>query len=308
MTCLKNILLVTIVSAVVACSPKPLMVNQIADMVDDGMTAFERDDDLELMERALPANIKLLEALLENSPDDTRLLTLLSRLYGSYAFGFVETRLEKALFITPSVDTSGQGPDSLRDKVNRYYGKGVDYALRALENSVPGATNAFQKVNTIAPYLEQLGDKEVASLYWYGFNLGAWVNRNLDSIRAVSRAHVARQVMQRVIEIDPAYHYGGAHLFLMIYFGSRPSMMGGSQITAREHYQLLKQIAGDDYLLSDLFYARFCLLQQQDREAFVAVMQRIVDHPPGNSDLALYNAIAGRRAAIYLSAMDAWFE
>ena len=85
-------------------------------------------------------------------------------------------------------------------------------------------------------------------------------------------------------------------------------MMGGSQVMAREHYQQLKQIAGDDYLLSDLFYARFCLLQQQEREAFVAVMQRIVDHPPGNSGMALYNAIAGRRAAIYLSAVDAWFE
>lgn len=308
MTYLRHILLVSMVLVAVACSPKPLMVSQIADLVDDGITAFERDDDLELMEKAFPANIKLLETLLANSPDDNQLLTLLSRLYGSYAFGFVETRLEKTLYIGPSVDTGGQNLESLRDQVNRYYEKGVDYALHALENRAPGAANAFQKVDTIAPYLEQLGDKEVAPLYWYGFNLGAWVNRNLDSISAVSRAHVAQQVMQRVIEIDPAYHYGGAHLFLMAYFGSRPPMMGGSQIRAREHYQQLKQVAGDDYLLPDLFFARFCLPQQQDREAFVAVMQRIVDHPSGNSDMALYNAIAGRRAVIYLSAVNTWFE
>lgn len=296
------------VLVVMACSPKPLMVNQIADLVDDGLTAFERDDDLELMERAFPANIKLLEALLANSPDDRQLLTLLSRLYGSYAFGFAETRLEKHLLMQPSVDASKKDLASLRSQVNRYYEKGVAYALHALEISLPGATNAFQKVNTIAPYLEQLSNKEVASLYWYGFNLGAWVNRNLDSIKAVSRAHVARQAMQRVVQIDPAYHYGGAHLFLMAYFGSRSPMMGGSQAKARDHYQQLKQVAGDDYLLSDLFYARFCLLQQQDRETFVAVMQRIIDHPSGSSDVALYNAIAGRRAAIYLSAVDAWFE
>ena len=72
-----------------------------------------------------------------------------------------------------------------------------------------------------------------------------------------SRAHVARQVMERVIELDHAYHHGGAHLFLMAFYGSRSPMMGGDQKRADYHYQQLKKIAGDDYLLADLIYARF---------------------------------------------------
>ena len=293
--------------AVVACSPKSLMVRQMTDLVDTGITAFERDGDLDLMEKAIPAHIKLLEAMLVNSPDDRQLITLLSRLYGSYAFGFVETRLEEALYLFPQSDTGAQDRDLLKNQVNRYYEKGTGYALMALEKSAPGATDAFRKVNTIAPYLNKLGKQEVAPLFWYGFNLGAWVNRNLDSIRAVSRAHVAQKVMERVIELDPAYNHGGAHLFLMAYYGSRTPMMGGSQDKARDHYRQLKRITGDEYLLSDLFYARFCLQQQQDREGFVDLMQRIADHPVGESDVALYNAIAGRRAAIYVSAVDSFF-
>jgi hypothetical protein len=85
-------------------------------------------------------------------------------------------------------------------------------------------------------------------------------------------------------------------------------MMGGSQEKAVNHYRQLQQIAGEDYLLADLFYGRFCLHQQQDRKGFVTIMQRIADHPVKDGSLALYNAIAARRAEIYLAAVDRLFE
>jgi hypothetical protein len=308
MTVERWILLVSISLAVMACSPKPLMVSQIADLVDYGISAYERDDDWELIEKAFPANIKLLETVLANSPDDRQLLTMLSRMYASYSFGFVETRLDETHYLVDPAVSGVTEMALLKDRVSRYYKRGVDYALMALEKSAPGATAAFQNVGTISPYLNRLGREDVAPLFWYGFNLGAWVNRNLDSVRAVSQAHVARKVMERVLELDPAYHHGGAHLFLLAYFGSRPPMMGGNQEKALVHYQQVKTIAGDNYLLPDLFYGRFCLHQQQDRKGFVDMMQRIVAHPAGENEVALYNAIAGRRAAAYLAAVDTLFE
>ncbi len=308
MTVKRWILLGSISLAAMACSPKSLIVSQIADLVDHGMIAYERDDDWELMEKAFPANIKLLESVLANSPDDRQLLTMLSRMYASYSFGFVETRLDETHYLVDPSDSRVKEMALLKDRVNRYYEKGVGYALMALEKSAPGATVAFQKVGSITPYLNKLGRQEVAPLFWYGFNLGAWVSRNLDSVRAVSQAHVARKVMERVLELDPEYNHGGAHLFLLAYFGSRSPMIGGSQEKALVHYQQVKAIAGDNYLLPDLFYGRFCLHQQQDRKGFVDMMQRIVDHPAGENEVALYNAIAGRRAAAYLTAVDTLFE
>ncbi len=308
MTVDRWILLLSISLAVLACSPKPLMVSQIAEMVNYGMTAYERDGDWELIEKAFPANIKLLETVLANSPDDRQLLTLMSRMYASYSFGFVETRLDETHYLVDPAVNPATEMALLKNRVSRYYARGLDYARMALEKSVPGATVAFQQVGTIGPYLDKLGREDVAPLFWYGFNLGAWVNRNLDSVRAVSQAHVARKVMERVLELEPAYDHGGAHLFLLVYFGSRPPMMGGSQEKAQVHYQAVKAIAGDNYLLADLFYGRFCLHQQQDRKGFVDMMRRIVDHPAGENELALYNAIAGRRAAAYLAAVDTLFE
>jgi len=305
----KRIILTAVVTAfVIGCSPKTLIVRQMAEMVNNGVTAFERDSDLDLTEKAIPANIRLLEAMLANSPGERRLMTLIARMYGSYGFGFVETRLEKALAADYGRESNETGIDSLKEQLNHTYEKGMAYALDALEQGDPGARTALARVNSIDPYLERLDKDDVAPLFWYGFNLGAWVNRNLDSIRAVSRAHVARKVMERVVELDPGYNYGGAHLFLLAYFGSRPPMMGGSQERADDHYRQLQQIAGKDYLLADLFYARYCLYQQQDREGFVSTMQRIADYPVKDGDLALYNAIAVQRADIYLAAVDRLFD
>jgi hypothetical protein len=229
-------------------------------------------------------------------------------MYASYAFGFAETRLEETMYRAAPPDLGEPAMEALKDQVNRYYEKGIGYALMALEESAPGATDAFRKITTITSYLDTLGSPEVGPLFWYGFNLGAWVNRNLDSIRAVSQAHVSRQVMERVLELDPAYHHGGAHLFLMAYFGSRSPMLGGSQEKALYHYGRLKTIAGGNYLLTDLFYGRYCLYQQQDRKGFVDIMQQVAGHPVREGDVALYNAIAARRAAVYLAAVDRLFE
>ena len=42
-----------------------MIVGQMTDLVDVGVVAFTRDSDLDLIEKALPANIKLLETLFD---------------------------------------------------------------------------------------------------------------------------------------------------------------------------------------------------------------------------------------------------
>ena len=63
-------------------------------VMETGVDAIEQDDDLDMLQQALPANIKLMEALLASDPLNERLLALLARLYGSYAFLFVDGRIE----------------------------------------------------------------------------------------------------------------------------------------------------------------------------------------------------------------------
>ncbi len=69
-----------------------IAVTTVGGIADDGFSAFTEEDDLDFAEKALPGNIKLLEVMLKNNPDNTRLLLLLSQGYSSYALGFLEDK------------------------------------------------------------------------------------------------------------------------------------------------------------------------------------------------------------------------
>ena len=101
------------------CTPRQMAVREMTGILQSGAARLEQDDDLELIEAALPANIKLLESLLAESPGDPQIHVLLARLYGSYAFAFAERDLEAAELLP------GQAPvpvraESLKDRVRGY--------------------------------------------------------------------------------------------------------------------------------------------------------------------------------------------
>ncbi len=304
---LRLIAALVLMAAVGGCSAKHMAVDQIATMVDTGMTAFEADDDMQMLKSAFPGNIKLLEAMLANQPDNYKMHVLLARLYGSYAFAFPETEMEAAV-LAEDDDEAGEDPAVLRLTTDRYYRKGAAYALAALELKHPGITEKLADKDLAAESITGIQTPELPALFWYGFNLGAHVNLNKNSVQALSRAHLAVKAMQRVIELDPAYYHGGAHLFFMVWYGSRGPMMGGSQEKAKLHYKEVSAISGERLSLADLYYARFCLYQAGDREAFLKTLGRVVDRQDKAPELRMLNTVAAVRAKAYLAAVDEFFD
>lgn len=297
-----------------ACSPRHLVVDQMTRMVHDGMTAFEADSDLVMVERAFPANIKTLEVMLASEPRHRELLVLLARLYGSYAFAFGEDRLEAATLLShgrastapPATDTDRAA--EARNRADDYYKRGLEYALRALEVRHPECRKRLKNLRASAGFFENLDAGDAPTLFWYAFNLGGHVNLNRDSIRVLARAHLAEKAARRVLELDPAYFNGGGHLFLMVYYASRPPMMGGNLEAARDHHRKLQAIAGSEFLLADLLFARFHAVQTGDRKAFERLLAGVAGAPQGPERYRLYNAVARKRAKRYLGAADRFFE
>ena len=300
-------LFVILVYAISGCSAKHVAVDQIATMVDTGMAAFEADDDMEMLKTAFPGNIKLLEAMLVNQPDNYKMHVLLARLYGSYAFAFPETEMEVAVLADDEEET-GPDPTVLRATADRYYQRGAAYALRALELEYPGISVKLKDKDLGPESIRSIQAADIPALFWYGFNLGAHINLNKNSVRALAQAHLAVKAMQRVIDLEPAYYHGGAHLFFMVWYGSRSPMMGGSQDKAKEHYQAAQAIAGNELFLADLYYARFCLYQAGERGAFLEVLEQVVASKDKVPELRMLNAVAATRAAAYLEAIDEFFD
>lgn len=304
------ILAVMLVSPVLlGCSTQKLVVAEMTGLMETGIAAMETDDDLDLLQQAFPAHIKLMEALLASDPRNERLLVLLARLYGSYAFLFLDGRIEalKSADSPPAADNTVM-LSSLKEKAERFYDRGLGYALRSLEIRHPSAGERLLRVTDSAPFVQSLQDRDVAALFWYGYNLSGLVNHDRDSVSTIARAHLVEKSMRRVLQLQPDFFHGNAHLVLMAYYASRSPMMGGNLGFAREHYGQLKALQVNNLMLADLFYARYVLVQQQDRRQFEQMLKAIVASTDADPRFRLFNRVARERARIYLAMADRLFE
>jgi hypothetical protein len=290
------------------CSPRKLMVDEFVGMVQTGLPAIEQEDDLHLLAQSMPAHIKLLETLLASDPHNRDLLVLLARLYGGYAFAILETEDEARRLNQPSVVALGLPGQELEDSTARYFERGSAYALRALESVHPQARLQLNRLQAADVFIKSLELSDVPALFWYGFNLGGYVQHSLDSVAAVANAHLVQKAMGRVVELDETYYHGSAHLALLVYYGSRPPMMGGSPEKARRHWDRHQQRVPAFKELRDLYLARYVLVQAQDKEEFVQRLSAIVRDPAKGASAGLLAKVAAVRARIYLGAVDTFFN
>ncbi len=106
-------------------------VRMMGSVAETGMPAYLRETDLELVDPALAASVKLTEALLETAPDDTRLLLQVVQGLAGYTYAFVEVRIEAA---------RGRDPEEVRlhtQRAQRLYQRGLQYGLRLLSQYHP---------------------------------------------------------------------------------------------------------------------------------------------------------------------------
>jgi hypothetical protein len=283
------------------CSLRSMAIQEVTDIVQAGVPAFERDDDLELIQEAMPANIKLLEAMLESDPDNTKLLALLAQMYGSYTFGFIDPLLDQS-------DLKQE--DLVRARVNRLFSRGVAYGEKALRLADKACDTSIKVATEVDNCFKALSREDVPALFWYGFNLAAYINRNLDNVGALGQGVFVEKAMQRIIALQEDYMFGSAHLLLLAYYGSRPPMMGGSAEKAKQHFDRIQALTDKKFKLADVYYARYVLVQQNNRAEFEKLLKPLLEptaQPAEPSSLRLYNELAKTRAQVYLKGIDDLF-
>lgn len=298
----------TLLTAGLSCSPRKLMINELADMLENGLPAIEQEDDLHLLAGSMPAHIKLLETLLASDPESTRLLNLLARLYGGYAFALLESEWEARQLDAPSVVDTGIPEGQLDNAVARYYQTGAEYALRSLEVRHPRTRMLLNQLSLSADFIRSLDHRDVPALFWYGFNLGGAARHRLDSVEIMAKAHLVEKAMSRVVELSPAYNHGNAYLVLLVYYASRPPMMGGNPEKAGRYHRLHREMNTASANLGDVFLARYLLVQQQEKAAFVKQLAAIPQNPEPDRPFTLLERVAAVRAQTYLEAKDRFFD
>lgn len=268
-------------------------------ILEAGTLAFESEADPAFAEAAAPANLKLLEGLLLEAPDNRELLVLASRGYATYAFGFLDPRLDVAQLENPA-----QVP-GLMGRMTGFYQRGYDYGRRALDEEMSAALDENPEV--FREVLAKQTIKDVPALFWTAYAMGSLIQLNLTDPDLLSRFEHIQAMMTRVLELDEGYYFGGAHLFFAALYASLPPGGGGDIAGSRRHFEQARALTGGKLLIVDVLEARYLAVREQDLPRFDALLRRVMDTPASVlPEARLANEIARGRASFYLANADAY--
>jgi hypothetical protein len=279
-----------------------MTISSAGEIFRDGQAAFYREGDVRLAEQALASNLKLIEVLLQTSPEDPDLLLLASQGFAAYTFAFVEEKIA-----THRADPELAGLE--RERARRLYLRARDYGLRMLHlRDESFATALHADLPTFREALTVLQKQEVPALFWTAYGWAGSINWSRDRPEMVADLPRVVAMMHRVLELDETYFYAGPHLFFGVYYASRSPTLGGDPSRAKFHLDRALELTGGNFLLGRLFIADPYAVQIQDRTLFEAQVRLILDAPDDLlPEQRLMNQIAKARARLLRERIDELF-
>lgn len=270
------------------CSTGKMVVRGSQTIMDSGIEAMNSETDLQLARAAMPANLKLMEGMLLEDPENVDLLLYAAQGFYGYSYGFIETE------------------DAAR--AGALYRRCYDYARQALILRGFNTDPETATTDDLHAAVASAGKADVPVLFWSATCLGKWIDMNRDNIAGIAGLGNVAVIMQRIIELDESYYHGAAHMFFGVYYGGRSPMLGGNFAAAEQHFRRADEINNDKLLLVDLLHAEYLDRQKLDQEAFnrrlTAILEAADDLYP---EMALINAISKYKAALLLEYEDTWF-
>jgi len=146
-------------------------------------------------------------------------------------------------------------------------------------------------------------------LFWSAACWANWISLNLDSMEALAELPRVESMMQRALEVDEGFYYGGPHLFWGIWFASRPKIAGGDLNKAQSHFLKALDLGKGKFLMADVYYANYYARQALDKDLFVSTLQTVLAAPVGAvPELTLLNTVAKKKAKELLTRVEEYFE
>ena len=273
--------------ALSSCSMNKIMVDMSLPMIEGGIEAMNQETDLQLAEDSMPANISMLNGMLYLDPENSQLQTYAAQAYYGLSYGFNE--------------------DNNRQRASKLYQRGLKHGLTAL------ALNGFTNAKKMTPelfeqQLQKLGENDVAALFWTASNWAKWIDLNRDSAESLIELSKPTAMMQRVLELNENFYYGGAHMYFGVYYGARAPTLGGNFDKSRQHFDKARTITNNKLLVADLLQAQYLAKQMYDQKDFHQRLTKIIDAPEDlYPELTLLNQIAKRKARFLLNKEEQWF-
>jgi hypothetical protein len=256
-------------------------------LLDPLTLSMQKQTDLQLLQDGAPSLLLLLDGLIASDPKNKRLLMTATRAFGAYATVLYE---------------EGQVESAVNMSI-----KSREHGINLLEQ-LPGLKNIND--NTLAEIdqsLEKMSRDKVGDLFWGTYGWAIWIQYQNGAPAAIVDLPIVEKIMLRVVELDESYYYGGAHVFLGSYYGSRPKILGGKLEESRLHFERALVLNDRKFLLTHVAYAETYARTMFDRELFSKLLSEVIEQPLTNSEMASSNKLAKVKAEKLFVQIDDFF-
>lgn len=252
------------------------------ELISQANSYWNQRTDVKALEKAENLILKVLQ----NKPDEIEHVVLLAKIKFTQAyFQGTNTNKENKLFLEASElckKAVVNHPDFLAS-YNSIEGDSTEKLFSSLSKSP----------NSLLP-----------GLYWWGKNLAHYLNSR-PVIERLSSRELLEVIMNRVLTLDPGFHYGGAYRF----FGMLYTRIPGMDIEQSFSYfdQAIK--SNPHYLANSVFLADFYHQKAGNREQFNKILTSVLStnlttHPEVMNDNWFYQ----KKAQILLENESSLFE
>ena len=250
--------------ATVACSPKNIGINRMADALSSTATSYSRDDDPEFVRLAAPSTLKMVEMLLDSQPAHPGLLM-------TACGGFTQDRLR----LSPGRGRTGGGDGPCGGRRAARAGaadvRACPRVLRACARPPPsGDRRVAETPERDARHGEHARD--VPALFWLGAAVGGAVSIAEVPLQRMGELVTVRAVLGRALVLDEAWERGAIHE-AMIALDGLPPLLGGSAARAREHFDRAVELSKGVSALAYVTMAASVARPAKDRAEFERLLR-----------------------------------
>ena len=271
-----------------ACSMGQMVARTSVSIMDGNIAAMDRETDLVLAEAAIPANLKLIEGLINEDPGNVELLAAAAQGFYGYAFGFVEL--------------------TDRQRAEALYQRGFEFGRRGLQRlgvAVDFDTAVPADIDTAVAGLDK---QAVPLLFWTASCWAKQIDLNRHDPARLAEVNSTERLMHRVLELQPDYYYGGVYLYYGVYYGSRAPMLGGDFTRAEQSFASARAVTQGKLLIVDVLQGEYLERQRLDQQRFRRLLTGVLNTPVGSfPEMALANQVARARAEYLLASESDWF-
>jgi predicted anti-sigma-YlaC factor YlaD len=225
----RGLALCVMLSALAGCG---MVMNKAASALSKTGSSGTSDDDPDLVEAALPFELKLQEGLLESVPHNKDLLLSTCKLATQFGYAFIQTKADLL------DDDHHDEIIALRARALNMYLRGRRYCFRAMDERFKGTSDLLVKKAEIRDgAIKRFSNKkDVELLYWTATSWGAAISLAKDKPAIVINHPAVRALAAQALSLDESWNSGAIHEML-ITLDSLPDYLGGDKDRARKHFE-----------------------------------------------------------------------